>query len=94
VAELCESLSASNSTLDPILREMEKQGSIVREHGRGIFVSPAYTEQRRAFDVLKTLAQIGNRQLLSVAEAAFQRATTAPASSRPFQPFALLTVKD
>ncbi len=41
VAKLCESLSVSNSTLDPILREMEKQGAIVREHGRGIFVSQA-----------------------------------------------------
>lgn len=30
----------------------------------GIFVSPAYTEQRRAFDVLKTLAQIGNSEIV------------------------------
>ena len=40
VAMLCKSLSVSNSTLDPILRELGTQGAIRREHGRGIFVSP------------------------------------------------------
>ncbi len=39
VATLCQSLSVSNATLDVILRELEGQGAIVREHGRGIFVS-------------------------------------------------------
>ena len=40
VAVLCESLSVSNSTLDIALRDVELRGAIVRQHGKGIFVSP------------------------------------------------------
>ncbi len=39
VATLCESFSVSNATLDPILRDLENRGAIVREHGRGMFVA-------------------------------------------------------
>jgi len=57
VAMLCDSLSVSNATLDSILRELEKQGAVRREHGRGIFVSPTIR--------LKTVGVVFGRDVFS-----------------------------
>ncbi len=39
VRTLCRTFGVSTSTLDPVLRSLEQRGAIVRQHGRGIFVS-------------------------------------------------------
>jgi DNA-binding LacI/PurR family transcriptional regulator len=46
VKQLCQSLSVSRSTLDRVLRSLEKERLIVCRHGSGIFVSP-HSNQRR-----------------------------------------------
>jgi DNA-binding LacI/PurR family transcriptional regulator len=39
VRTLCTDFGVSTSTLDPVLRRLELRGTILREHGRGVFVT-------------------------------------------------------
>ena len=41
VRELCSSFDISSATLNQALRSLESRGAITRQHGRGIYVSPA-----------------------------------------------------
>ena len=45
VRQLCATFGVSTSTLDIVLRELAARGAIVREHGRGIYVSPTIDQQ-------------------------------------------------
>jgi DNA-binding LacI/PurR family transcriptional regulator len=39
VRTICTDFGVSTSTLDPVLRRLELRGTILREHGRGVFVT-------------------------------------------------------
>jgi len=46
VVELCKKLSVSRSTLDRVLRVLERERILICRHGSGIFVSPFSNQQR------------------------------------------------
>ena len=63
VRKLCASFGVSTSTLDPVLRDLETRGIIVRQHGRGIFVSPTICQ--------KTIAVVFGGDIFSVQHSPF-----------------------
>ena len=88
VRKLCATFDVSTSTLDPVLRDLETRGVIVRQHGRGIFVAPTIAQ--------KTIAVVFGGDIFSVSFSPFWslllQAVSRQAVARKHRPLAYLNI--